>query len=187
MSQKHVLLIEDEPHIAEAIRFILGRAGWLVSHEANGARALARIVEAAPDAVILDLMLPGRSGLEILTELRTDPRFADLPVLMLSARGQGRDREAAARAGATEFLSKPFANADVPAALERIIAAARGAGSAAMPPSASAATSPAAVPAAVPATLPAAGPVSGPAGLARDGIAARTAAFAAQMAGRGGR
>lgn len=122
MSQKHVLLIEDEPHIAEAIRFILGRAGWQVSHEPSGARAVERIAETAPDAVILDLMLPGRSGLEILTELRGMRGYADLPVLMLSARGQGRDREAAARAGATEFLSKPFANADVLAALERIAA-----------------------------------------------------------------
>ncbi len=126
MSQKHVLLIEDEPHIAEAIRFILTRAGWCVAHEPSGTRAIERITAAAPDAVILDLMLPGRSGLEILAELRGQPCFADLPVLMLSARGQGRDREAAARAGATEFLAKPFANADVLAALERIVGGAGG-------------------------------------------------------------
>lgn len=62
MSSKHVLLVEDEPHIAEAIRFILTRAGWQVSLEENGARALARIGAERPDAVILDLMLPGRSG-----------------------------------------------------------------------------------------------------------------------------
>lgn len=126
MSQKHVLLIEDEPHIAEAIRFILTRAGWCVAHEPSGTRAVERIVEAQPDAIILDLMLPGRSGLEILTELRALSGFTDLPVLMLSARGQGRDREAAVRAGATEFLAKPFANGDVLAALERITGATGG-------------------------------------------------------------
>ncbi len=122
MSGKHVLLIEDEPHIAEAIRFILTRAGWEVSLEASGAAALGRIADEGPDAVILDLMLPGRSGLEILTDLRAKPRFADLPVLMLTARGQGRDREAAERAGASAFLAKPFANSDVLACLEAIVA-----------------------------------------------------------------
>lgn len=120
MANKQVLLIEDEPHIAEAIRFILSRAGWGVSVLGDGAQALQRIAEEGPDAVILDLMLPGRSGLEILADLRADADLSELPVLMLSARGQGRDREAAARAGATDFLAKPFANADVLARLEAI-------------------------------------------------------------------
>ena len=122
MAERSVLLIEDEPHIAEAIRFILGRAGWAVSVLADGGQALARIGAERPDAVILDLMLPGRSGLEILSELRADPALAELPVMMLTARGQGRDREAAERAGATAFLAKPFANADVLATLEQITA-----------------------------------------------------------------
>ena len=121
MSGKHVLLVEDEPHIAEAIRFILTRAGWQVSLEADGAQAYARIGNERPDAVILDLMLPGSSGLEILTSLRGDATLAKLPVLMLSARGQVRDRDAAARAGATAFLAKPFANGDVLAMLEEIV------------------------------------------------------------------
>ncbi|MBC7146544.1 MAG: response regulator [Thioclava marina] len=120
MPNKQVLLIEDEPHIAEAIRFILSRAGWAVSVLGDGAQAMSRIAEVLPDAIILDLMLPGRSGLEILSDLRADADLSRLPVLMLSARGQGRDREAAERAGATAFLAKPFANADVLARLEAI-------------------------------------------------------------------
>jgi len=127
MPQRQVLLIEDEPHIAEAIRFILSRAGWGVSVLADGAQAMARIVAQAPDAVILDLMLPGRSGLEILAAMRTDPALVALPVLMLSARGQGRDRDAAERAGATAFLAKPFANSDVLAHLEAITGGGAGA------------------------------------------------------------
>ncbi|WP_444454811.1 response regulator transcription factor [Rhodobacter capsulatus] len=122
MAEKHVLLIEDEPNIAEAIRFILTRAGWNVTVEASGIAALARIAALRPTAVILDLMLPGRSGLEILAELRADADLGATPVLMLTARGQGRDREAAAAAGASAFLAKPFANADVLAALEAIAA-----------------------------------------------------------------
>jgi DNA-binding response OmpR family regulator len=78
-----------------------------------------------PDVVVLDLMLPGKSGLEILTDMRADPALAQLPVLMLTARGQERDREAAQNAGATAFLAKPFANADVLAAVEAVAAAPR--------------------------------------------------------------
>ena len=120
MAGRYVLLIEDEPHIAEAIQFILMRAGWRVSVRADGAQALQAIAQERPDVVVLDLMLPGRSGLEILSDLRADPALADLPVLMLSARSQQRDREAAGRAGATAFLAKPFANADVLAAVRRL-------------------------------------------------------------------
>lgn len=125
MTQRQILLVEDEPHIAEAIRFILGRAGWAVEIEADGARALARIRALRPEVVVLDLMLPGRSGLDILTDLRADPALALTPVLMLTARGQARDRDAADHAGATAFLAKPFANADVLAAVAAIAGDAR--------------------------------------------------------------
>lgn len=112
MSQ-HVLLIEDEPNIAEAIRFLLTRDGWQVSHLTDGADAVARVRALRPDLVILDHMLPGLSGLEILAGLRADPDLAGLKVLMLTARGQVRDREAAAEAGADSFMAKPFSNADI--------------------------------------------------------------------------
>ena len=108
-----VLLIEDETNIAEAIRFILSREGWEVAVEPDGAMALERVHALRPDLVILDLMLPGMSGLEILTALRAAPGTSGLPVLMLTAKGQGRDREAAERAGVSAFMSKPFSNADM--------------------------------------------------------------------------
>ena len=108
-----VLLIEDEPNIAEAIRFILSRDGWDVTVEENGAQALPRVADVKPDLVILDLMLPGMSGLEILSSLRANPATEALRVLMLTAKGQGRDREAAERAGVSAFMSKPFSNAEM--------------------------------------------------------------------------
>lgn len=108
---RHVLLIEDEPNIAEAIRFILSRDGMQVSHLAEGDGALDRIRSLRPDLVILDHMLPGVSGLEILAALRADPDIGTIPVMMLTARG--RDREAAERAGADRFISKPFSNAEI--------------------------------------------------------------------------
>jgi DNA-binding response OmpR family regulator len=121
MAGKHVLLIEDEPHIAEAIRFILSRAGWQVTLHDDGQDAVSVISDKQPDVLVLDMMLPGRSGLEILADLRGgDSAQKTLPVLMLTARGQLRDREAAERAGATAFLAKPFANADVLAAVSKL-------------------------------------------------------------------
>ena len=108
-----VLLIEDEPHIIEAITFILERDGWRVTAHSDGASAVDRAVSAKPNVVILDAMLPGRTGFEILRDLRARPDMADLPVLMLTAKGQAKDREAAEAAGASRFMTKPFANQDV--------------------------------------------------------------------------
>ncbi|MBN8630188.1 MAG: response regulator [Rhodobacterales bacterium] len=119
MSQ-HVLLIEDEPNIAEAIRFLLSRDGLRVSHAADGAAALQLLDRDPPDLVILDHMLPGLSGLEILTAIRAAPASRDLPVMMLTARG--RDREMAERAGADRFMTKPFSNAEILAEVRAILA-----------------------------------------------------------------
>jgi DNA-binding response OmpR family regulator len=108
-----VLLIEDEPNIIEAIRFILSREGWRVDTHSNGEDAVEMVRSKTPDVVILDVMLPGRSGYDILREMREDPALASLPVLMLTARGQSKDREMAERAGASRFMTKPFSNAEV--------------------------------------------------------------------------
>jgi DNA-binding response OmpR family regulator len=118
----HVLLIEDEVNIAEALRFILMRDGWQVSTLADGALALQAVADCKPDVVILDLMLPGASGLDILRGLRARAETAALPVLMLTAKGQGRDREAAEQAGVTSFMTKPFANADIVAKVRAMVA-----------------------------------------------------------------
>jgi DNA-binding response OmpR family regulator len=119
---KHVLIIEDEPNIIEAISFILSRDGWQVDTHSNGHDAVAVVRARAPDLVILDVMLPGRSGYDILTDLRAQPETQDLPVLMLTARGQARDRELAEKAGASRFMTKPFSNADVIEALNALVA-----------------------------------------------------------------
>ncbi|MCO4826133.1 MAG: response regulator, partial [Amylibacter sp.] len=74
-----------------------------------------------PDLVILDVMLPGKSGFEILTELRANPQTKTLPVLMLTARGQSRDREMAEKAGASRFMTKPFSNAEVLDAVRELV------------------------------------------------------------------
>ena len=118
---RRVLLIEDEANIAEAIRFILSRDGCEVQVQSDGHAALAAVAAFAPDLVVLDLMLPGKSGLEILVALRADPATQGLPVMMLTAKGQGRDREAAERAGVSAFMTKPFANAEIRAAVRNLL------------------------------------------------------------------
>lgn len=118
---KHVLLVEDEINIIEAIRFILSREGWQVDTHSDGATALEAIRTARPDLIVLDHMLPGKSGLDILTELRADPDFATLPVLMLTAKGQARDREQAEKAGVSRFMTKPFSNLEVVTAVRDLV------------------------------------------------------------------
>ncbi len=120
--EKRVLVIEDEPNISEALRFILKREGWRVEVSADGTAMLGQMQADPPDLLILDLMLPGLSGFDILKSLRALDMTRDLPVLMLTAKGQGADRAEAERLGVTRFMTKPFANADVIAAVREMTA-----------------------------------------------------------------
>tara|TARA_R110002110_G_scaffold57317_18_gene163983 strand:+ start:4164 stop:4535 length:372 start_codon:yes stop_codon:yes gene_type:complete len=119
---KHVVLVEDELNIAEAIRFVLSNDGWRVETLANGLNAVDVIRKASPDLELLDVMLPGRSGFEILHDLRADPAFTELPIMMLTARGQIRDREMAEKAGVSRFMTKPFSNAEMLEAVRALTA-----------------------------------------------------------------
>lgn len=114
-----VLLIEDEPNIIEAVSFLLSRAGWHVATHSDGATATDAVMREEPAVVLLDAMLPNKSGFEILRELREDPRTKDLPILMLTAKGQKKDRELAESYGVSHFMTKPFSNSEV---VERISA-----------------------------------------------------------------
>ena len=116
-----VLLIEYEPNIIEAIRFILSRDGWRVDTHADGSSAVEAVRSRSPDLIILDVMLPNRSGYDILNDLRRDKTTRDLPVLMLTARGQKKDRELAEKLGASRFMTKPFSNGDVLAAVRDLV------------------------------------------------------------------
>ncbi|MEM1276518.1 MAG: response regulator [Pseudomonadota bacterium] len=110
---KRVLLAEDEPHIVESLSFLLGRAGFEITTEMNGAQALTNALDDPPDVMLLDVMLPELDGFEMLRTLRADPRTAGLPVVMLTAKGLREDRERAAQLGADVFITKPFSNLEV--------------------------------------------------------------------------
>ncbi len=121
----HVILVEDEENIAEAIRFLLSREGWSVDVLGDGTKVVETLQNVKPDVLILDLMLPGKSGLEVMQDLRSEQLLKDMPVLMLTARGQSRDREMAEQAGVTRFMTKPFSNSEVLTAVRDLHAQAR--------------------------------------------------------------
>jgi DNA-binding response OmpR family regulator len=110
---KTVLLIEDEPNIIEAISFLLERDGWTVRLHSEGVDAVKAVHRTKPDVLVLDVMLPGKSGFDILKELREADETKSLPILMLTARGQTKDRDLANRYGVSAFMTKPFSNADM--------------------------------------------------------------------------
>lgn len=116
-----ILIAEDEPYIVDALRFVFGQAGYTVVAEPDGAAVIQRIRDVRPGIVILDLMLPNKNGFEILKELKGAPDLKDLPVLVLTARGQSRDRATAEQLGADAFISKPFSNQEVLQCVERLL------------------------------------------------------------------
>jgi DNA-binding response OmpR family regulator len=121
-----VQLAEDEPNIAASLRFLLERAGFDVATESDGQAALDAALAEPPDVMILDVMLPALDGFEILRRLRADARGRGVPVIMLTAKGQRADRAAALGCGADLFITKPFSNAEVVAAVRRLAGAAPG-------------------------------------------------------------
>lgn len=118
---RRILLAEDEENIVTSLSFLLSRAGFEVVVESDGRSALRSALDDPPEAMILDVMLPGLDGYEILDRLRAKPKGADLPVIMLTARGQREDREAAMTKGANLFISKPFSNAELVSAVTGLL------------------------------------------------------------------
>jgi DNA-binding response OmpR family regulator len=106
MSTAKILLVDDDPPVSEVVGAYLTRSGLAVEYAADGVTALAVAGRTRPDLVVLDLMLPGLSGLEVCTRLRqTRP---DLPVVMLTALGEENDRILGLETGADDYLVKPF-------------------------------------------------------------------------------
>ncbi len=116
-----VMVIEDEKEIRDLLQYNLERAGWKVATFADGDSGLEQIFASRPDAVILDLMLPGKNGLEILREVRAEPATSDLPVLVLTARGAEMDKLLGFEHGADDYLTKPFSPREVVARVRALL------------------------------------------------------------------
>lgn len=116
--QKTVLICDDEPMLRELVRASLN-VGYRFAEANDGIVALELIRELTPDAVILDLMLPRRSGLDVLADLRMDERLRNIPVLVVSAWPE--KREAALEAGAYDFVTKPFDPDELKRSIEELL------------------------------------------------------------------
>jgi two-component system alkaline phosphatase synthesis response regulator PhoP len=116
-----ILVVDDEPHIRRMLEAVLGNRGFDVVTASDGTQGLNDLGDDPVDLVILDLMMPGANGLEILSQIRTDPLRAKTPVIILTAKGQDTDREAALAGGADDFLTKPFSPKKLIARIEEIL------------------------------------------------------------------
>ena len=116
-----VLIAEDEPSILESLDFILRRAGWSIESVTDGEAVLERVRRNRPRVLVLDVMLPKRSGFDVLKQLRSDEETRDLPVLILTAKGQQQDRRIAEELGADGFVTKPYSNAEVVGAVRQLL------------------------------------------------------------------
>ena len=113
LTRTRILIVEDEPNIVESLSYILRRADFDVDVAANGQEALERLRGKEFSAMILDVMMPGMNGFDVLRAVRADRSLSGLPVIVLTAKGQSRDRETAAEIGASAFITKPFSNAEI--------------------------------------------------------------------------
>ncbi len=116
-----ILIAEDEPAILESLNFILGRCGWSVDSVHDGDAAIEAVRRLRPGMLLLDIMLPKKSGLDVLKAIRSDAFLKHVPVLILTARGQQYDRQIATELKADGFVTKPYANNDVIQEVRRLL------------------------------------------------------------------
>jgi len=116
-----IVVAEDEPGILEALSFVLQRAGWSVHSVTDGEAVVGAVRRERPRVLVLDIMLPKRSGFEILKQIRADVATRALPVLVLTAKGQAQDRRIAEELGADRFVTKPYSNTEVVEAVRALL------------------------------------------------------------------
>jgi DNA-binding response OmpR family regulator len=110
---KRILVVDDDAFIRRPLLYILQEEGFEAIAAVDGEDCLARIDVTAPDLVLLDIMMPGRDGFAVCRDLKQHPRWAGIPVILLSAKGQESDRERGLALGAADFLTKPYSPADL--------------------------------------------------------------------------
>ena len=128
---EHILVVDDEPDIVALVAYHLARSGYRVTTAASGTEALTLTRSDCPSLVVLDLMLPGISGYEVLEQLRADERTRHVAVLMLTARREEQDRIRGLTLGADDYLTKPFSPAELVLRVGAILRRVSAAGSAA--------------------------------------------------------
>jgi two-component system phosphate regulon response regulator PhoB len=119
--QKQILIVEDEPAIRDMVAFALSRAGMDPVHAADARAAQDAIMARVPDLILLDWMLPGMSGLEFARRLRKDEMTREVPIIMLTARGEENDRVSGLDAGVDDYVVKPFSTRELLARIKAVM------------------------------------------------------------------
>jgi DNA-binding response OmpR family regulator len=118
MTEPTILIVDDEPTIVEVVELYLRREGYRVVTAADGPAALVAVAQHRPDLVVLDLMLPGMSGLEVTRRLRD---AGHVPIIMLTARGEETDRVVGLELGADDYVTKPFSPRELVARVKAVL------------------------------------------------------------------
>ena len=116
-----VLVCDNEESMRLLVRAALDPCGCEIAEARDGDESLELARTVRPDLIVLDMMMPGRTGLEVLAELRRDAELTRTPVIVLTARAQASDREAATHAGASRFMTKPFSPRELCATVEQLL------------------------------------------------------------------
>lgn len=120
---KKVLIVDDEPNIVAALEFLLEKNGYEVRAAGNGAEALEQLDMFRPDLVLLDVMVPKLSGYEVCQRMRAEPRWRDIKIVMLSAKGREVEVNKGMSLGADLYVTKPFSSTELVATIHRLLAA----------------------------------------------------------------
>jgi len=118
---KRVLIADDEANIVASLEFLMERAGFEVKVAATGDQALALAVSFAPDLVLLDVMMPGKSGYDVCQRLKSDPASRAIKVIMLSAKGREVEMAKGIELGADAYVTKPFSTRDLVAKVRELL------------------------------------------------------------------
>jgi DNA-binding response OmpR family regulator len=110
---KYVLIVDDEPNIVLSLEFLMKKEGYEVRSAGNGEEAMKAIAEKTPDLILLDVMMPRKDGYELCQELRADPSWKEIKIIMLTAKGRDVEREKGLALGADDYITKPFATQEV--------------------------------------------------------------------------
>lgn len=121
MSGKDILVVEDEKPIRDLLRFSLEREGFLIREAADVEAARLQMADKTPDLVLLDWMMPHISGMDFARELKKSPTYADVPVIMLTARGEEGDKIKGLNTGCDDYVTKPFSTAELMARITAVL------------------------------------------------------------------
>jgi len=121
LKRNRILIVEDEESLLKLESILLTSKGYLVTACSEGFAALEELPRNRPDIVILDVMLPGMDGFEVCRKIKSDPEYATIPVIMLTARKNSQDMERGLQAGADAYITKPFKSAQLIGTIERLL------------------------------------------------------------------